>query len=88
MDYSETFSPVVRYDSFRVLLAIITQADLEVMQFDVRTTFLHGVLDEDIRMEPPTGLVVSEEAGGSTGRSLFTQKIALRVETGTALLEY
>lgn len=62
VDYSETFSPVVRYDSLRVLLAIITQADLETMQFDVRTAFLHGVLDEEIRMEMPTGLQVSEEA--------------------------
>ncbi|XP_071575148.1 uncharacterized protein [Temnothorax nylanderi] len=63
VDYFETFSPVVRYDSLRVLLAVITQADLEVMQFDVRTAFLHGELDEDIRMELPTGLVVNEEAG-------------------------
>lgn len=59
-DYSETFSPVVRYDSLRVLLAIITEEDLEAAQFDVRTAFLHGLLDKDVRMEIPTGLEVNE----------------------------
>lgn len=64
VDYSETFSPVVRYDSLRVLLAVITQDDLDMIQFDVRTAFLHGILDEDILMEVLTGLQVSNETGG------------------------
>lgn len=34
IDFKETFSPMVRYDSLRVLLAIIAAKDLEVMQFD------------------------------------------------------
>jgi Reverse transcriptase (RNA-dependent DNA polymerase). len=64
VDYSETISPVVRYDSLRVLLAVITQDDLDMIQFDVRTAFLHGILDEDILMEVLTGLQVSNETGG------------------------
>lgn len=60
VDYSETFSPVVRYDSLRVLLAIITEENLEAVQFDVRTAFLHGFLDEVVMMEIPTGLEVNE----------------------------
>ena len=35
MDFKETFSPVVRYDSVRVLLATVTHEDLEMVQFDV-----------------------------------------------------
>lgn len=61
VDYSETFSPVVRYDSIRVLLAIIIEENLDVVQFDVRTAFLHGILEEDVRMEIPTGLRIDKE---------------------------
>ncbi|KMQ88959.1 putative retrotransposon, partial [Lasius niger] len=61
VDYIETFSPVVRYDSLRVLLATITQDDLEAAQFDVGTAFLHRDLQENIRMEVPVGLDVSKE---------------------------
>lgn len=61
LDYTETFSPVVRYDSLRVLLAIVTEKDLELVQFDVRTAFLHGELKEDIYMEIPEGLTVKKE---------------------------
>lgn len=60
VDYSETFSPVVRYDTLRVLLAIITQLELEMVQFDVRTAFLHGKLQEEIHMEVQEGLNVNE----------------------------
>lgn len=37
IDYKETFAPVVRYDSIRTLLAIITTKDLEIFQFDAKT---------------------------------------------------
>lgn len=59
LDYTETFSPVVRYDSLRVVLAIATHQDLEMVQFDVRTAFLHGILEEEIYMKIPEGLQVS-----------------------------
>jgi hypothetical protein len=55
MDYNETFSPVLRITSFRALLAIAAQFHLFVYQMDVRTTFLHDDLHEEIYMEqPPT----------------------------------
>lgn len=59
IDYEETFSPVVRYDSLRVLLAMATQEDLEMLQFDVKTAFLYGKLEENIYMKIPEGLSVS-----------------------------
>ena len=40
IDFKERFSPVVRYDSLRILLVTIAAKDLEVMQFDVQTAFL------------------------------------------------
>jgi len=61
LDYSETFSPVIRYDSLRVFLAVVTQNDLEMLQFDVKTAFLHGDLNEEIFMEIPEGLDVEKD---------------------------
>jgi len=61
LDYSETFSPVIRYDSVRVFLAMVTQNDLEMLQFDVKTAFLHGELNKEIFMEIPEGLDTEED---------------------------
>ena len=48
IDYNEIFSPVVKYTSIRMLLAIIVQFDLELEQIDVKIIFLHGELEEKI----------------------------------------
>ena len=55
IDYEETFSPVVRFASIRLILAIMERMDLELHQMDVKTTFLNGELDEEIYMEKPLG---------------------------------
>lgn len=55
IDYTDTYAPVVRYDSLRVLLAIIATENLEVAQFDVVTAFLNGDLEEEVFMEVPEG---------------------------------
>ncbi|CAB0041104.1 unnamed protein product, partial [Trichogramma brassicae] len=62
IDYTETFAPVVRYDSLRVLLALTAQEDLEMITFDVRTAFLYGNLQEEIDMEIPIGAEVNSIA--------------------------
>lgn len=58
VDYTETFAPVARYDSLRILLAMATHLDLEMMQFDIKTAFLHGELKEEVHMKVPEGLNV------------------------------
>lgn len=58
IDYEEIFSPTVRYDTIRVLLSIAARDDLQIMQFDVKTAFLHGDLQEEIYMEIPEGVTV------------------------------
>ena len=46
IDFGEIFSPVAKLTSIRFLLSIAAAFDLEVEQMDVKTTFLHGDLEE------------------------------------------
>ncbi|KAH9679593.1 hypothetical protein KPL71_026196 [Citrus sinensis] len=57
VNFNEVFSPVVKYSSIRVLLAITAFKDLELDQMDVKTAFLHGSLEEEILMDQPEGFI-------------------------------
>ena len=61
IDYNEIFSPGVKHSSIRILLALIAQFDLELIQLDVKTAFLHGDLEEEIYMLQPVGFRVVEQ---------------------------
>ncbi|KAJ0169236.1 hypothetical protein K1T71_015266 [Dendrolimus kikuchii] len=65
IDYTETFSPTVRYDSIRILLSVAAQHNFQMMQFDIKTAFLHGDLQEYIYMTPPEGLEVQQNKNGA-----------------------
>ena len=55
LDYGEIFSPVARYDSIRTIIAIAAQYNLCLKQFDVKTAFLNGELQEKVYMFQPEG---------------------------------
>jgi hypothetical protein len=55
VDYDETFAPVARYESLKIVLAMSTILDMEVHQMDVCTAFLNGKLEEEIFMQEPEG---------------------------------
>lgn len=55
VDYFETFSPVARYDSIRAILAITAFNKMFLKQFDVKTAFLYGDLEEEIYINQPPG---------------------------------
>jgi hypothetical protein len=57
-DFFDTYSPVARITTIRVLLSLAASYGLLVHQMDVKTTFLNGELDEEIYMEQPDGFVV------------------------------
>ena len=53
LDYFDTYSPMTRINSIRMVLAIAALKDLRVHQMDVKTAFLNGDLNEEIYMEQP-----------------------------------
>eukprot|EP00253_Pinus_taeda_P011256 PITA_11256 len=57
IDFHEIFSLVVKLVSIHTVLALTTLLNLELEQLDVKTTFLHGDLDEELYMEQPEGFV-------------------------------
>jgi hypothetical protein len=57
IDFHDIFSPVVKTISIRIVLALVALLDLELEQLDIKTSFLHGELDEEIYMEQPEGFV-------------------------------
>ena len=60
LDYFDTYSPVTRITSIRMLIAIASVHDLEIHQMDVKTAFLNGELEEEIYMKQPEGFLSSE----------------------------
>jgi hypothetical protein len=58
IDYQESFSPVVRYDSLRIIIAITAARNLELIQLDVTTAFLNGLIDELVFIAQPEGYVI------------------------------
>ena len=62
IDYSETYAPVAKLTSIRVILDVVAELDLELEQMDVVTAFLNGNLNELVYMEQPQGFEKGDPA--------------------------
>ena len=55
VDYDETFSPVFKLTSLRILLVIGATLNLKIHQMDVKTAFLNGDIDTELYVRQPQG---------------------------------
>ncbi|KAJ9701155.1 hypothetical protein PVL29_006480 [Vitis rotundifolia] len=62
-DYGDTFSPVAKIASVRLLLSMAAMCSWPLYQLDIKNVFLHGDLAEEAYMEQPPGFVAQGESG-------------------------
>ena len=55
IDYEETFAPVARYSSIWTIISLAAEMGWHVHQTDIKTTFLNGVIKEEVYIEQPKG---------------------------------
>jgi hypothetical protein len=78
IDYHETFSPVSKKDSFRIIMALVAHFDLELYQMDVKTAFLNGDLEEEVYMKQPDDFDDDSKRACKLKKSIYGLKQASR----------
>lgn len=78
IDFKETFAPVASSTTIRLLFALACAHDMEIIQFDVKTAFLYGDLEETIYMEFPEGYPSPNNKICKLTKSLYGLKQAPR----------
>jgi len=60
VDLSETFAPVANLKSIHVICTLAAKYNLELDQMDISMAYLNGVLDEELYLTPPKGMLIPE----------------------------
>lgn len=74
VDYDETYSPVAKLSTIRIVLAVSVKKNLFLHQLDVKTAFLYGILKENIFMEIPDGVKASSNQVCKLNKSIYGHK--------------
>ena len=78
LDYHETFTLVTRMDSNRLVLEVVASKRWEVHHMDVKSSFFHGDLKEEIYMKQPKGYIEYPSLVCKLRKSLYGLKQAPR----------
>jgi hypothetical protein len=58
VDYEETIAPLARYTSIKDVISLASVTGWRIHHMDVKTTFLNGVIEEEVYIEKPQGFEV------------------------------
>jgi len=61
VNFEETFYPVARLEAIRMFLAFPCNKNFKIYQMDVESTFLNGILEEEVYIEQHKGFKLSED---------------------------
>lgn len=83
IDFHDTFAPVARLGSLRLLIGLAIRHDMDILQLDITTAYLNSKLDEELYMEKPGLLeeilerIISKESKGKAIRLQAEQILTL-----------
>lgn len=87
IDYDETFSPVARFDTVRTIINVAANEKLHLAQFDIKTAFLYGKLEEEVFMRQPDGYDDGSHVMTDVQSCVSAGKKSIWTKTGTTVLE-